>query len=199
VDAFLERLMRLVLPPERPVFAGTLTGFREVEQGLGLKLPEGYKRVVRAYGQGLWQGLWCLASPFSEDQPGHPRSWHIPRYGVTAGPEACATLRESKASYPEFLPWPVYLEPGGLFPWAMTDNGGVLYWLTEGVPESWPTLYDPHDLRPEIWERFDLPFTELLFKTITGKSGLFGEELGEQFEYSRPDAFRPWTGWPVRR
>jgi hypothetical protein len=181
------------------MFAGTLKAFREVERGLQLKLPDGYKRVVRVYGQGLWQDFWCIASPFAEDQPGHLRPWHIPRYGVTAGPEACAILRESKTSYPEFLPWPVYPEPGGLFPWAMTDSGGVLYWLTMGAPESWPTLYDPHDLRPETWGRFDLPFTELLCKTLAGESGLFRDELGERFEYGRPDAFRSWPGWTVRR
>jgi hypothetical protein len=198
VAALLERLVRLVPPPKRPAFSGTLKAFRTVEQALGLKLPETYKRVVRSYGQGLWQGFWCIASPFAEGCPGQPRPWHIPRYAVTAGPEACARLRTAKEKYPQFLPWPVYPEPGGLFPWALTDNGGTLYWLTAGDPETWPTLHDPHDLRPETWERYDVPFADLLYKTVTGKSGLFREELGEHFEYGRSDAFRPWPGSPSR-
>lgn len=196
MGAFLERLLRLVPPPKRPVFAGTLAAFRAVERALGLKLPDAYKRVVRAYGQGLWQGFWCIASPFAEDGPGRPRPWHLPRYGVTAGPECCAILRGSEALHPGFLPWPIYPEAGGLFPWAMTDNGGVLYWLTAGDPEGWPTIYDPHDLRPSHWPRFDVPFAELVFRCVTGDCGVFGGALGELFEYGRPDAFRPWPGWP---
>jgi hypothetical protein len=195
VDEFLELLLRLVPPPEGPVFSGTLAAFREVERALGLKLPVGYKRLVRAYGQGLWQGFWCIASPFAEDTPDRPRPWHIPQYGITFGPEKCAILRESRVRHPDFLPWPIYPEPGGLFPWAMTDNGGVLYWLTAGDPEGWPTLYDPHDLRPSNWPRFDVPFSELVLKTITGECGVFREELGDRFEYGRSDAFRPWPGW----
>lgn len=195
----MERLLRLVPPPKRPAFAGTLKAFREVERDLELKLPDAFKRVVRAYGQGLWQGFWWIASPFAEDQPAHQRPWHIPRYRVAAGPESCTILRETKAAYPQLLPWPIYPDQGGLFPWAMTDNGGVLYWLTAGDPESWPTLHDPHDARPEMWERFDVPFGELLYKTVTGESGLFRAELGEGFEYSLPNAFRPYPMWSVQQ
>jgi hypothetical protein len=196
VDAFIEGLVRIVTPPKRPVHAGTLKAFQAVERSLGMRLPDGYKRVVRTYGQGVWQKFWCVASPFAEDQSDHQRPWYMPRYVVTAGPEHCAVLRRVEAEYPGTFPWPIYPEPGGLFPWALTDDGGTLYWLTAGHPESWPTIYDPHDLRPEKWERFDLSFSELLYKTVVGESGLFHESLGESFEYGRPDAFRPWHWSP---
>lgn len=108
------------------------------------------------------------------------------------GPEWCEKLRQARQEWPWSLPWPIYPEPGGLFPWAVTDNGGTLYWLTEGEPDGWPTLHDPHSCVPEDWERHDLPFAELLLRTITGERGLFRAELGDRFEYGRPDAFAPW-------
>jgi hypothetical protein len=199
MDAFLERLVGLVPPPKCPLHAGSLKGFREVERGLGLRLPESYKRVIRLYGQGLWQGSWCIASPFAEDGPGHIRAWHIPRYGITVGPEHCTTLREWKERYPEDLPWPVYPEAGGLFSWGATDNAGTLYWLTEGHPNRWPTLHEPHEAKPGEWERFDVPFSELLYKTVARRSGGLRVYQAEQFVGRRPRRFRVWSGWPVAR
>ncbi|MBN9520879.1 hypothetical protein J0H58_20555 [bacterium] len=176
------------------MFAGTLKAFREVEQSLGLVFPDTYKRAVKAYGLGLWQDFWCITSPFSENAPNHPLPWYIPRYGITSGPDHCTRLREVEKDFPGEYPWPIYPAPGGLFPWALTDSGGVLYWLTAGDPDGWPTIYDPHD-RPENWERYDLPFAELLFKTLTRECELFRGELREDFEDGCSDAFRPWARW----
>lgn len=38
------------------------------------------------------------------------------------------------------MPYPIHPEPGGILPWATTDNGDTLYWLTDGDPDSWPIL-----------------------------------------------------------
>lgn len=194
---FLEHLVRLVPPPKHPTHGGTLKAFREIERDLGLKLPDGYKRVIRLYGQGLWQGSWCIASPFAEDEPNHKHPWYIPRYGITVGPKHCNTLRQWKELIPENLPWPVYPEAGGLFSWGATDNAGTLYWLTKGRPDVWPFLHEPHGARPEGWERFDLTFSEFLHKTIARRKGGFRVYQGKQFVGRPPKRFRAWQGWPV--
>ena len=169
-----------------------MRAFSKIEHVLGMKLPNGYRQIIRLYGYGLWQDSWCIASPFAKDQTGHPRAWHIPRYGITLGPEHCATLREWKQQDPELLPWPVYPSPGGLFSWAATDNAGTLYWLTEGDPESWPILHEPHEARPREWRRFDMPFEEFMYKAIAVEPGGFKVYDQDFWVAGRSGAFRPW-------
>jgi hypothetical protein len=48
--------------------------------------------------------------------------------------------RMIRAERPSDMPFSLHPERGGLFPWAMTDNGDRLYWLTEGDPNHWPTV-----------------------------------------------------------
>lgn len=48
--------------------------------------------------------------------------------------------RGSRNSKPEKCPYPFYPEPGGLLPWAGTDNGDRVCWLTEGQPDGWTVV-----------------------------------------------------------
>ena len=45
--------------------------------------------------------------------------------------------REMQFEDPGDYPWAIHPEPGGIFPWATTDNGDTLYWLTRGHPDEW--------------------------------------------------------------
>ena len=42
--------------------------------------------------------------------------------------------------FPDEFPFPVFPAAGGLFPWATTDNGDTLYWLTVGDPDTWQVV-----------------------------------------------------------
>ena len=48
--------------------------------------------------------------------------------------------RKVRKQVPDAIVHPLFPDKGGLLPWATTDNGDTLYWLTEGPPEAWPTL-----------------------------------------------------------
>jgi hypothetical protein len=48
--------------------------------------------------------------------------------------------RESRRSFSSHYPLGLYPEPGGLLPWAITDNGDTLYFITTGPPDEWPTV-----------------------------------------------------------
>ena len=48
--------------------------------------------------------------------------------------------REIRDSFPDDVPEALFPEPGGLHPWAGTDNGDRLYWRTEGNPDSWSVV-----------------------------------------------------------
>ena len=71
--------------------------------------------------------------------------------------------------------FPIFPEEGGLLPWAQTENGGCLFWLTEGRTSKWPTIYFPDNRREEL-ERFELSCSEILYGSVTGTISIFGED-----------------------
>lgn len=98
-----------------------------VEAELGLGLPGSYKVLVEQFGASSWLDFLHVLSPFDE------RRWRR----VRATLDADRTLRQE---FPHYYPLPLYPEPGGLLPWAVTDNGDTFYFITTGPPDGWPTL-----------------------------------------------------------
>ncbi len=98
-----------------------------VEAELGLGLPGSYKVLVERFGASSWQDFLHVLSPFDE------RRWR--RVAATLDAD-----RVSRREFPQHYPLPLYPEPGGLLPWAVTDNGDTLYFITAGPPDEWPTL-----------------------------------------------------------
>ena len=43
----------------------------------------------------------------------------------------------SKKSFSQYYKYDSYPASGGLLPWAYTENGDELYWLTNGHPDEW--------------------------------------------------------------
>lgn len=71
-----------------------------------------------------------LAPPPSEPVP-------LPAHGVTVP----ADYLDLVATYGQGeLCDLVHLELGGLLPWGATSNGDLLCWLTDGDPDTWPTV-----------------------------------------------------------
>jgi len=100
-----------------------------VEGELGLRLPGSYKALVERFGASSWLDFLHVLSPFDERLELRCRS--------EAALEADRALRRQ---FPSHYPLPLYPEPGGLLPWAVSDNGDVLYFITAGPPDEWPTL-----------------------------------------------------------
>ena len=100
-----------------------------VEQEFRLSFPGSYKAMVEAFGVSSWGDFLLLRSPFSRE--------------VNLQEFVARTLdadRTSRAAFPAYYPLPLYPEAGGLFPWAGTDNGDILYFITAGEPDDWPTV-----------------------------------------------------------
>lgn len=98
---------------------------------LGLTLPAGYRRLVARFGRGPFANFLHVLSPFTSNE-----FLNLER----ALQSYLGALRAIRLQDPDSLPFPVRPEPGGLLPWAITDNGDVLCWLTKGTPESWATV-----------------------------------------------------------
>ncbi len=103
--------------------------WQEVEQLLGLTLPGSYKSLVDKFGASQWEKFLHVLSPF-EDRSNLQRR----------GKEILDADRASRREFPWLYPLALFPEPGGLLPWAITDNGDTLYFITSSPPDEWPTL-----------------------------------------------------------
>jgi SMI1-KNR4 cell-wall len=133
--ATIDDLVRLVPPPEAPVDA---TGdWEQVETDLGLELPSDFKTLIQRYGRGQFESFITPLMPFG-------------KHAMLI--DEARRLQEDDQSFrdehPEISPYAFYPDPGGLLPWAGTDNGDRLCWLTEGRPDTWTTV----TWNPRAWD-----------------------------------------------
>lgn len=127
----LERLAKLVPAPRAPTAAGG--EFAPVEAELGTALPADYKELVHRYGYGAFCSFLHLWSPFFTE---------CTMMGQAHG--ALEADRELARSSPNAVPFALFPEREGALPWARSDNGDVVYWLTRGEPDAWPVaLWNP--------------------------------------------------------
>jgi hypothetical protein len=131
--ATIDDLVRLVPPPEAPVDA--IGDWALVEADLGLELPSDFRTLIQRYGRGQFQSFITPLMPFGQD--------------ATLVVEARRLQKDDqpfREDYPQSCPYAVYPEPGGLLPWAGTDNGDRICWFTEGRPDTWTTvIWNPRD------------------------------------------------------
>ncbi|MEV5786789.1 SMI1/KNR4 family protein [Streptomyces sp. NPDC052287] len=132
-------LVSHVPPPSRPLWASG--DWNKVESVLGLELPTDFKQLVGAYGAYHFAGFLTPLTPFGGRD-------------LLVGPAKRLLDQERgfRDSNPEACPYPFYPEPGGLLPWARTDNGDNVCWLTDRTPDEWTVVcwnprgwyYDAH-------------------------------------------------------
>ncbi len=135
----LEELVALAPPPGSPTAAEG--DFAAVEADLGTRLPAGYKALVHRYGYGAFSDFLHLWSPFFAPCTMMSQA--------RAALDADRTLARVAA---RAVPFPLFPERDGALPWANTDNGDVVYWLTWGEPDSWPVAV----WMPRGGEKYDL-------------------------------------------
>jgi len=129
-----------------------------VEAQLGIRLPNDYKLLSAAYGEGSFDGFLWVLQPTSEN-PHLDLIWQRElQLGV---------LRELQASG-ENLPYSVDRGRETLLPWAITDNGDVCYWVlsTSSEPDSW--IVAVNEARGQSWEVFDMSVSEFLVAVMSG-------------------------------
>ena len=101
----------------------------EVEETLGVQLPGSYKSLIDRFGASTWGDFLHVLSPFDEQS-------NLQRVGE----QVIDADKMSRSSFPAHYPLPLYPETGGLLPWAATDNGDILYFITAGPADDWATV-----------------------------------------------------------
>lgn len=151
----LEQLLAIMPAPETPLSAsGDWSG---VVSMLGTDLPSDFVAFINMYGTGcIAEFLWVF-NPFEKNV--HLNLLSCSRLILEAD-------REFRESYPQSLPEPLFPEPGGLLPWAVTDNGDRLYWRTKGDQNTWTVVV--WESRGPEYESYALSMTGFLSAWLQG-------------------------------
>jgi len=153
----VDAIRQLVGPPTSPIDAPDAAGWVAVEARLGVRLPTDYKRFVSAYGSGSFDDFRLQVLNFAA-----PEDWE----SVTSDYQP---LLDEWVEM-EMLPpgTPVFPQSGGALTWGTNGFGDTLVWMTEGEPDSWPTVAYPSEFEDGV--RFDLPATDLVASFLNGQS-----------------------------
>lgn len=107
-----------ILPPVRG--HGEKVDWIKVEKELNLRLPNDYKFFVEAYGLGWIDDFIMVLTPKANNY----------RHNIVLGSVRWLdNYQSSKDSFSEVYQHHIYDGKNGIFPWAVTNNADVLYWL----------------------------------------------------------------------
>jgi hypothetical protein len=135
-------------PPAKPFEADG--SWSQVERTLGTSLPDDYKDFIRIYGSGRIGHFMGVLNPFAKN----------PNMNLLEkSRELLDTLRYLRDDG-EPIPYAIYPTSGGLFPVAVTDNGDVINWLTNGGAADWTIVVN--ESRGPDYEQFDCNLTAFL-------------------------------------
>jgi hypothetical protein len=149
----VEDLMRVVPPPASMKRAPH--DWEMVEHRLGMQLPQDYKELISVYGEGCFDRFLWTYSPFSANKFLNllDRSQAVL--------SAFATLKKNPN---DNVPFPLFPEAGGIYPFGGTDNGDSLFWLAAGSPSEWSIVVA--ESRAPEYEQFDMPTTVFLARLL---------------------------------
>lgn len=140
----ITELKNLVPPPPNPIHVGDADRWTEIGKSIGIELPSDYFDLCAAYGSGEF-----LAGPLEIENPFNPD------YRVWVEYE----LNKIRRCSPDDVPFPIFPDANGLFPFGRDDNGNRYYWLIT-MDRPWPIVCGSHEYTD--WESVDYPITEFL-------------------------------------
>lgn len=136
----IDEFLKLVPTPGEAADRPTDAEWRATESKFGA-LPNDYKNFVSRYGSGRIDGFLFIFNPSAKNK------FLNLIYQVDLQLEVLRDI-----SVTESLPYGFFPDPGGLLPVGATENGDMLYWLTEGAPDSWKIVVN--SARSPDWEVF---------------------------------------------
>lgn len=180
----LAQLLRLAPAPAAPTHGGSLPEFAAIETALGTRLPSDFKLLLETYGTGSWLDFYWIVNPLDPRMSG---------FWLDSNHSEMRFWRELRHEDPKLIPFPIWPDPGGLLVWGGNENGGTLFWLTEGDPNTWPTVTTV-DRTPEF-DRFDQSCTDLLLGAVTKSNPVLAVvpwELASARGHDAPPLFSPY-------
>jgi SMI1-KNR4 cell-wall len=185
MNASIQRLIRIEAPPANPVATGSPTDWLQVEQTLGLQLPQDYKEYTSVYGAGQWADFFGVLNPFYKSK--HPQEQGYLEWMQTR----IKGLDKLREQYPQYVaPFSEYPSLNGLLPIGYNDNGGTICWQITGAPDSWRIVCLGGKLS-DNYDEFDTNLTGFLASLLTEEISpkTFPEDF---FPIAKP-MFQPYT------
>jgi hypothetical protein len=134
----------------------------DVELRLKTGLPDDYKKFVQTYGSGRIDDMLFVLNPVTVN-----KALSLFDAGM-ARIRALHVMRESDAKRGRIWSYAIFPEPGGLLPWACTDNGDVCLWKTSAAdPNKWTVVV--YGRAFDTWEPFDGTMTQFLDALLSRK------------------------------
>jgi hypothetical protein len=146
-----------------------------VERELGTGLPNDYKEFIGYFGPGVLGGLLRVHAPGIQN----------PNYEFRAF--AHATLEELVEEPDEDTP-AIFPAVGGLLPWGSTTDSDVLYWVTEGTPDTWEVVAE--EGTGSVRQRFNGGLSEFVFRYLSAEISV--ESLPRIRSSGAGIKFEPW-------
>lgn len=155
----------ILILPESPSATGSPAQWQSVENVLGTPFPTDYKEFVGQFGSGYIDNFLWILSPF-EDHQYLNVVWQL-----SERRDIHRILREAVGH--DELPYGFFPDQNGLLPWGSTDEGDMLYWVTNDMgPDRWTVLIEPRD---QGWDELNVGMTECLAKLLTREYQPFGD------------------------
>jgi hypothetical protein len=164
----MESLHTILALPPHPVESGAKDKWSRIERNLGIRLPEDYKSFINQYGTGSIADFIWVFSPFTVNR-------HLNL--ETQVRQVLEGFKTLQAMFKDKYLFPLYPEIGGILPFAGTDNGNHICWLTDGPENDWPVIV--FDSRSPECERYNCTMTEFLVNILTKRQrcSLFPEDF----------------------
>lgn len=150
----IDDIVRVMPPPTSTFEAPGKDEWIALEARFGFAFPEDFKDFIQIYGSGNVANFLWVFNPFSKN-----KNLNL----IEQTKEQMDVLVELQ-SFGEIVPYRLFPEAGGILPFAVTDNGDVLYWKTCGEPNYWPVVIN--EARSPEWESFDMPMTKFLLEIL---------------------------------
>jgi len=187
--------------------------WEQAEEEVGIALPPDFCELAERFPAGVFQGyLDFVPSPagladLRERPLGDLRRWrdNTPDEGEIRYrnrlEDLAALVGEELPPDPVLsFPFPLWPEPGGIFPWALGSGDEIFFWLrSRPDPGSWPVVWcHGEDFE---WEQFDGTTTEFLIALVSGQidARLLGSPTfppPPRFDQSQNLRHRPTAGSP---
>lgn len=162
--AALADLESLIGPP---TMTPPAVDWNALERLTGLVFPEDYKALAGRYGMleiNAFLDVHHVGMP--ADTPTMLRQCQETLDGLRELQENLGFIyvEDDSGREVEAAPYPIYPEPGGLFPWGATQNGDSLLWLTHADPGRWTIVVTGGG----TWWEFDGGILDFLVGLLSG-------------------------------
>jgi hypothetical protein len=154
----IDDLKKVMLIPEIIYNFGSKDEWEKIENNIRMELPSDYKLFVSSYGSGVIDNFLWILNPFIKNENLNL----LKKINIIIN-----AYKESKKKFPKEFLHEVYPKKGGLFPWAITDNGDEIYWKMDGNPDKWSIII--YATRSFNFIEFKMSMIEFLCNLLTNK------------------------------